>query len=171
MAADPTAIAYFAPIAAFLIVFLVVYAILAKTKLFEESKWFNIFLSLFIATIFVSAGGAIKYIGAIVPWFAVLLVSLAFLLAFTGFVGKPAMDMNKGIGIAFVIILGLVFIISGFIIFSSAIFPYLPGPGFGSGDNLETTIFLDWLYSPRVAGAILLIIISALVSWVLVKSK
>ncbi len=171
MPADPTAIAYFAPIAAFLVVFLVVFAILAKTKIFEDSKWFNIFFSFLVAIIFISAGGAVKYIGSIVPWFAVLLVSMAFILVFTGFIGKDAMSMNKGIGVAFIVIRGLVFLISGFIIFSSSIFPYLPGPGFGSGDNLETTIILDWLYSPRIAGAILLVVISAIVSYVLVKAK
>jgi len=171
MPTDLTAISYFAPIAAFLIVFLVVYAILARTKLLEENKWFNLFISLFIASIFVSAAGAISFIKTIVPWFAVLIVSLAFLLMITGFVGKSTEFMNKGIGVAAVIVLIIVFLVSGFVIFSSSIFPYLPGPGFGTGESLETTLALDYLYSPRITGAILLIIISAIVSWVLIKAK
>jgi len=171
MPTDLTAITYFAPIAVFLIVFAFVFAILMKTKLLGEHKIGTLVISFIIATLFISAAGAVKYIQTITPWFAVLLVSLVFLLVITGFVGKPSESMNKGIGIAFVVVLALVFLISGFVIFSSSIFPYLPGPWFGSGDNVETTIALDWLYSPRVAGAILLVIISTIVSVILVRSK
>jgi len=171
MPADVSAITYFAPIAAFLLVFAFVFAILLKTKILGEHKVGTLVVAFIVATLFVSAAGAVSYIKAIVPWFAVLVVSLVFLMVLTGFIGKPAQFMNKGIGIAFVIIFALVFLISGFIIFSSSILPYLPGPGFGSGDSVETTIALDYLYSPRVGGAILLVIISAIVAVVLVKAK
>ncbi len=171
MPADLSAITYFAPIAAFLIVFAFTFAILIKTKILGEHKIGTLLVALLIATLFVSAAGTIEYIQAIVPWFAALVVSLVFLLVITGLVGKPAEFMNKGIGIAFVIILSLVFLTSAFIIFSSSIFPYLPGPGFGTGGNIGATTTLDYLYSPRISGAILLIIISAIVSWVLVKAK
>ena len=80
MPTDLTAITYFAPIAAFLIVFVVSFAVLTKTKIFEGSPWINLFISLFISVIFISAGGAITYVKTIVPWFAVLLISLFFLL-------------------------------------------------------------------------------------------
>jgi hypothetical protein len=171
MAADLAGIAFFAPIAAFLIVFIVIFAILSKFKLIGENQWLNLFISFLIATIFVSTAGAVTYIQTIIPWFAVLLISLFLLLLMTGFIGKPVEFMNKGVGVAFVIILGLVFIVSGFFIFSDIIISYLPGPAFGSGENFEATILLDWLYSPRIAGAILLIAISAIVSWVLVRAK
>lgn len=171
MQADVSVFAFFAPIAAFLLVFVVVFAILHKIKLIGENKWLNLFFSFLIATLFISTAGAIRYIGTIIPWFAVLIVSLTFLLMITGFVGKPAEFLNKGIGIAFVIILALVFLFSGFIIFSSLIVGYLPGHQFGFNVNPETIVLLDWLYSPRIAGALLLIGISALVSWVLVRQE
>lgn len=171
MAADLSGISFFAPIAAFLIVFIVVYLILIKTKLLGEYEWVLLFISFLIAIIFVSVAGARQYIQTIIPWFAILIISLVFLLLVVGLVGKPAEFLTKGIGIAFVIFLALVFLISGFFIYSNVLVNYLPGPGFGTGDNLEATIFLDWVYSPRVGGAILLIIISAAVSWVLVKAK
>ena len=171
MAVDISAFAYLAPIAAFLIVFAFTYAMLLKTKILGEHKVGTLIVSFIIATLFVSAAGAIKFVQTIVPWFAVLIVSMVFLLLIVSFVGKEAEFMQKGIGIAFVVILSLVFLVSGFIIFSSSLFPYLPGPGFGTGDSLETTIALDYLYSPRVSGAILLIVISSVVSWVLVKAK
>ncbi|MBI2451650.1 hypothetical protein HYV50_01065 [Candidatus Pacearchaeota archaeon] len=171
MPADLSAISYFAPILAFLIVFLIVFSVLIKTKILGENKWFVLFISFIIATIFISTAGAVKYIGTIVPWFAVLLVSLAFLLVIIGFVGKPAESFTKGIGVAFIIILALVFIISAFFIFSYLFTPYIPGPGYGSGLDEKTLFALDTLYSSQILGAILLIVISAIVSWVLVKTK
>ena len=171
MPTDLTAITYFAPIAAFLIVFAVVFAILLKTKILGEHKLGLLIISFIIATLFISAAGAVTFIRTIIPWFAVLVITLVFLLMVTGLIGKPAEFMNKGIGVAFVIILGLVFLVSGFFIFSYLITPYLPGPGFGIGGDPKTLAFADWLYSPRVAGAILLVIISVAVSWVLVKTK
>jgi hypothetical protein len=168
---DISAITFIAPIAVFLIVFIIVFAVLTKTKIIGENNWVVLFFSFLIATIFISVAGAKQFITTIVPWFVVLIVSLIFLLALIGFIGKPAEFMTKGVGIAFVIILALVFLISGFMVYSNAIVSYLPGPGFGTGENVEAIVFLDWLYSPRVAGAALLVILSAVVSWVLVKAK
>ena len=170
MPAELTALAFFAPIAAFLIVFVVVFAVLFKTKVLGENKWANLFVAFLIATVFISTAGAVRYIGTVIPWFAVVIVSLAFILILTGFIGEPAKSMNKGISIAFVIILSLVFLISGFLVFSKLILSYLPGPNFGTGLTEGEFFFLDWLYSPRIAGAVILLVVSALVSWVLVKS-
>lgn len=170
-AADVSAITYFAPIAAFLIVFIFVYYVLKKTELVGDKELIMLLVAFLVAAIFVSVAGARTYITTVVPWFAVLIVSLIFLLAITGFIGEPTKFMNKGIGIVFVIILAIVFLLSGFFIFSNLIVGYLPGPMFGYNVNPDTLPFLDWLYSPRIAGALLLIITSAVVSWILVKAK
>jgi len=171
MAADLSAITFFAPIAVFLIVFIIMYLVLTKTKILGENAWAILFISFLIASIFVSVAGARQYIQTIVPWFAVLIISLVFLLIIIGFIGKPAEFMTKPVGVVFVILFALVFLISGFFIYSNVLVAYLPGAGFGTGESLEATMALDWLYSPRVGGAILLVVISAIVSWVLVKAK
>lgn len=168
---DLSAIAYFAPIAAFLVVFVISYAIFAKSKLLGENKWLNIFISFLISSLFISAGGAITYVRTITPWFAVLLISMVFILMLTGILGKPLEKVNKGIGIAFVVLAGVIFIVAAFVLFSHLLTSYLPGPNFGAGLDEGTFTFLDWLYSPRVGGALILVIISAVVSWVLVKAK
>lgn len=168
--ADVSAITYFAPIAAFLIVFVISFAIFAKIKLLGESKFVNIFISFLIAAIFVSAAGARQYVQTIIPWIAVLLIALVFILAITGFIGKEA-AFTKGIGIGFIVLFGLVFLVSAFVVFSNILVNYLPGPFFGRDLNPEAEFALSWFYSPRVAGAILLIIVSAAVSWILVKAK
>ena len=159
MVADITGISYFAPLLAFLIVFIVMFALLYKTKLLGENAWVQLFMSLIVATIFVSAAGVRDYVLTITPWFAVLVVSLFFVLLIIGFVGKPAEFMHKGIGVIAILVLIVVFLVSGFIIFSESIKPFLPGGSAGQE-----------IYSSRVFGALLLVVISAIVSWVLVRS-
>ena len=171
MPADVSAITYFAPIAAFLIVFIVIYAVLLKTKLLGDNKWIALFFALFVASIFISLAGARQYVQTIVPLFAILIVSLVFLLILIGIIGKPTESFHKGIGLAAVIIFTLVFLITGFILFSHLIVGYLPWSTFGYNTNPNALPAFEWLYSSRVAGAILLIIISAAVSWILVKTK
>ena len=157
MAIDVSWISYFAPILAFLIVFVILFALLNRTKLIGENTWLQLFISFLIASIFVSAAGVRDYVLTITPWFALLIVSLFFVLFIIGFVGKPSEFMQKGIGIAFVLVLIVIFLVSGFIVFSDVIGPYLPGNPGG-----------DLIYTSRVFGALLLLVICAVVSWVLV---
>lgn len=160
MAIDISGISYFAPVAAFLVVFLIVFAMLNKTKLIGENAWVQLFLSLLIATIFISGAGVRDYVLTITPWFAVFVVSLFFILFIIGFVGKPVEFLTKGIGVMFVIALIIVFLISGFVIFSEYLIPFLPGGRVGQD-----------IYGTRVFGALVLLLISAAVSWVLVRKE
>jgi hypothetical protein len=164
--ADLSGISYFLPILSFLVVFIIVFAVLNKTKLLGENKWWQLFVSFIIATIFVSAAGARDYVLNIIPWFGVLIVSFVLILAVVAFIGEPLKDMHKGLGIAFVIILILAFLVSAIFVFSDYIAPYLPWNYPAGGGS----VLADWLYSPRVFGAILLLIVSAVVSWILVKA-
>ncbi len=162
MATDISGLSYFAPILAFLIVAVVIFAVLNKTKLLGESAWGNAIVALIIATVFVSAAGVRDYVLTITPWFAALLVSLFFILFFIGFIGKPIEGMTKGMGILFVVLLLVVFLISGFVVFSDVIQPFLPG-GTKAGGFKE-------IYNSRVFGGVLLLAVGIGVLWILVKS-
>ncbi|MDP3881514.1 MAG: hypothetical protein Q8Q31_01410 [Nanoarchaeota archaeon] len=166
---DLSGISYFLPLLSFLLVFVVIFAILQKTKIFEN-KWLQLFISFLFSTIFVSFVGARDYVINVIPWFAVMVVCLFLILFLISFVGKPLEGWNKGIGIMFVVALILVFLISALFVFSSFIGPYLPG-GDRTNVNPDIVNFVGWAYSSRVAGGFFLLIISALVSWVLVKMK
>jgi len=170
MAADVSAFVYFAPILAFLIVFAIMLAILHKTKLIGENIYVQLFFSFVIATVFVTATSVRQLVLNVIPWFAVLIIALFLMMALIGFMGKTDTMIGKGFAWIFVILLIITFLVSGIKVFSSTVGPYIPGsPTAGTGDPTLTNFF-DWLYSPQVAGAILLIIVAALVSWVLVKS-
>jgi len=159
MAVDLSGITLIAPVLAYLLVFLVSAAILVKTEVLGENRWVQIFVSLLIASIFVSFAGTKDYVLTIVPWFAVLVLSLFFVMMLIGFMGDKADFMKKGIGIVVVVLLGLIFLISGFVVFSDVLFEYL-----AIGSELE-------LLSPRVYGAVLLAVVSAVAAWILVKIK
>ena len=170
MVADVSAFVYFAPILAFLVVFAIMLAILHKTKLLGENMYIQLFFSFVIATVFVTATSIRQLVLNVLPWFAVLIIALFLMMALIGFMGKTDAMVGKGFAWVFVVLLILIFLVSGVKVFSSSIGPYIPGsPTAGTGDPTLTNFF-DWLYSPRVAGAFLLLIVAALVSWVLVKS-
>ncbi|MEK6889111.1 MAG: hypothetical protein AABW80_03315 [Nanoarchaeota archaeon] len=167
---DLSAVGYILPIVSFLLVAIVSFVVISSSKIVEE-KWLQIFLSLFIAVLFVSFGSAREYVEDVVPWFVILLISAFLVFLLTGFIGKDVDFMKKGIGVIFVVLLFIVFIVSGIVVFSGSITPYLPGNLGYEGGNPEVLNFFDWLYSPRVGGAVLLIIVSALLAWVLARKE
>ncbi len=170
MAVDVSPIAYFAPIFAYLLVATVISAVLVKTKLISESPWINVFVALFVATLFVSAGGVRTFVEVLTPWFALLFISLFMLLLIMGFVGKPVENFYKGLGAVFIGIFALIFLISGFFVYSNVLIKYIPGPTYGLGADPNFLYFTDWFYA-RALGGVLLLIVSALVGWVLVSSS
>ena len=166
---DISSVIYVLPIVAFLLVAFVIYAVLQKIKLFEN-PWPSALIALFIATFFVTVVGSIDYVRYIGAWMAILIVSAVFLLGIIGLFGKGMEGMNKGIGIAVIIVAILIFIISGIVVYSSYFAPYLPG-GQGVGSYSIGGLFTSWLYSPRVVGAVILLVVSAIVAWFLTKTS
>ncbi len=154
---DVSGIEAFLPIISFFLVFMIVYALLVKTKIFEH--WFlQTFIPFLIATVFVAAVGPRDYILSIVTWFAILVVLLFFVLLFTGFLGEGSKSMHRGIVWVFIILLAIAFIISAIFVFQ----PYYR--------NNNMLIFLkDWVYDSKVAGALILLGVSAIASWILIK--
>ncbi len=166
---ESAALGIVAQVAAFIVVMIFIFALLAKTKILGENKAVQVITAILIGIVFASFAGARKYVVSILPWFVILIVILVLLLVIMGFVGK--MDfMNRGIGIAFLILLIIGFVITAIVVFSNVLGPYFPwnsGVG-GDPDVLQVT---SWLYSARVFGAIIILAIGALVAFWLVKMK
>ncbi|MBX4196477.1 hypothetical protein KW805_02735 [Candidatus Pacearchaeota archaeon] len=159
---DLSGIEIFLPLLGFLFVFIVVFVVLNKTKV-VENKFIELLTAFILATVFVSAIGPRTYVLSIIPWFAVLIVSLFLMLALVGFVGGDfTKNWSPQVGRGFAIALIVIFIVSGIVVFSSYFQAYLPG---------GPSSFSGWAYSPRVTGAFLLLVAGAIVSWVLVRSK
>jgi hypothetical protein len=155
-AVDVSLIQNYLPILSFLLVFVVVFALLAKSKILGESKFVNLFVSFLVATIFVSLTSAREYVISITPWFAVFVLISLFVLVLAAVAGKVPEVFTKGVGIAVTIGLLILFLVSAYYTFSST--PFV--------EQLA-----DWVSSPRVYGILLLVATSAIVSWVLIKAK
>jgi hypothetical protein len=168
MVADVSAITYFAPVLAFLLVFVVVFAVLYNTKILGELLFVQLLVSFVIASVFVSAASAREYVVNVSSWFAVVVVSLFFLLFLLNFAGKIAGE--KWVTYLAVIVLLMIFLVSALNVFGSGLGPYLPGSYTKVDGNPAALGFFDWLYSAPVVGALLLILSGAIVSWVLVKA-
>jgi len=153
---DLSLIQNYLPILSFLLVFTIVFAVLAKYKLLGESKFVNLFVSFLVSTIFVSLTSAREYVISITPWFVVFIVVSLFILALVGFTGKIPEGFTKGLGIILVIALLVVFLVSAYFTFSSS--PAMIDLG-------------EWISKPRIYGALVLLVVSAIVSWVLIKVK
>ena len=163
--ADLSFFTYILPILTFLVVFMISFAMISKLKLFDKPFW-SLFLAFLISTIFIAAAGPTAYVQSIVPWFAILLVSMFLILVLFGLASFKGWD--KGLPIVFGILLLLLFVISGIFVFSSYFGPYLPWNS-PIDANPDVRTVTDWIFSPRIVGALLLIAISALVSYFLVK--
>jgi len=166
--ADVSGIVYLGPILAFLIVALVTFAVLRKAKILGGFVYVDAFAALIVGLIFVSVQGVYELVLGVIPWFAVLLIGLFLILVLMGFIGKVDM-IGVGVGWAFIVLMVAVFLIVGFNIFAGNIVPYLPGPFFGIGGDPQMLWALDWLYSPAIAGGILLLVFGGAVSWMLIK--
>ncbi len=167
MAADISAFVFFLPIFAFLIVFSIVFAVLNKFKIIGENLFFQLFFSFVVATIFITASSARQVVLNVIPWFAVLIVAILLLLMLVSFIGKADV-IGKGMAWVFVVLLIIIFFVAGIKVFASTLSPYLPGSTSKGGDSTLLRFF-SWLYSPRVAGAFLLILSAAFVSWILAR--
>lgn len=154
--ADLSLIQNYLPILSFLLVFTIVFALLAKYKILGESKFVNLFVAFLVSTIFVSLTNAREYVISITPWFAVFIIVSLFILALVGFSGKVPEGFTKGLGVVLVVALLAVFLISAYNTFSSTPF----------AESIS-----EWISKPRIYGALILLVVSAIVSWVLIKIK
>lgn len=167
-----TNLAYFMPLVAFLLVFIIVYAFLAKTKLLGKSAFVHLLVSFIAAIIFVVSPTATEFTTLALSWLAVFIVSLVFILLILAFAGGKLEDIVKSPALAkvVIIVLILIFLAAGIKVFGPAIKPYLPGqPEAGGAETLLEAKHL--IFHPAVLGALLLLAIAAVVSYVLTKAK
>ena len=158
MVADLSGLSYFMPIFGFLFVFVIVYALLLKTKILGDNMWINLIISFIIAIIFSVVSSTQEYVQTITPWFAVLVIALFFILVIIGLSPhKLGEIMKPGFVWVFIILLILVFLVSAIKVFPSS---------FGNAWNSLVGFITN---EARIAGAIILLIIAAIAAWVITK--
>lgn len=169
MALDVSALTYLMPVFGFILVFVIVFAILKKTEILGDNAFIDSLVSFIMAIIFVSVSPVRQYIEAVIPWIGVLVVSLFFVLIIIGFSQKKMEDMLKpSLAWVFIILLILIFLIAALNVFAPVFEPYLPGTSGTGGDTFLLQV-KDFLFSERFLGALLLLVVAAIVSWWITK--
>lgn len=165
MVMDISYVFYFMPVFSFLFVFIVTYAVLAKSKVLGDER-INLLVSLIMAIIFLNFSSLELYVRTITPWFVVLLVCLLFVLMLIGFIGNDLMKkmVTKGFGWALVIILLIIFLIAAIRVFNPMFHPDLIVT---SGNGPGMIYQLRQVFDTRIGGSVLLLVIAGVVAWFL----
>lgn len=159
MVLDFSGLASIIPVFGFLLVFVVVYALLSKTKVLGENKFIHIFTSFCIAIIFLVSANAVEYVNVITPWFVAFIVSLLFILILVGLMrGKVEDFINPTIAWIIVLILVVIFVGSAIYVFADAINQYLAGPK-------------EFILRPQIFGVIILLSVTLFASWLITRKS
>jgi hypothetical protein len=144
------------PVISFLFIFILVYALLVKTKVLGENIWVSLFLSLIIAAFFIVNVNLVEFTQMNVSWFVVFIVCLFMIILMLSFIGKDATDFfvkNTKIAGVLVALVIIMFVVSASYTFNWAI----------NFDLIQSWFDKDWF------GMLVLIIVAAVVSFVLTK--
>jgi hypothetical protein len=167
---DVSTVAYIMPLLAFLLVFVVSYALLSKTKILGGNNFLHLFMSFVLAIVFIVSPNAQKFAMISTPWIAVLIVAIFFIMLMLVFVRGKIDDIVQSPTVAIILvgILLLIFIISAINVFGPVISPYLPGSS-EAGMTVQETATKHFFTSPAVIGAVILLIVAAIASWIIAK--
>jgi len=155
MAASLTGLNFFIPIAAFLLVFLIVYAILAKTKILGENFFIHILISFVLAIFFIMQVSLVDFVQFSSAWFVVFLVCIFLILVLIGLTHGNIEVIAGNKWVAWILIAGLIvfFIISSAHVFNWAV----------AWDKVWSWFYTEWF------SMILLFVIAGIVAWVLAR--
>jgi hypothetical protein len=145
---------YFLPIISFLFVFILVYALLAKTKILGENNFVHLMISFILAVFFIVNVSLVDFVNFSSAWIIVFLVVVFFMMVLIAFThGKVDVIMKPWVAWLLVIVLIVVFVISSAYTFNWAV-------------NWER--IWDWFYTDWF-GFVLLLVVAGAASWVLTK--
>ena len=165
MALDISGLNFFMPVFSFLLVFVIVYALLAKFKIIGESKWILVFVSFIVAIIFMSFSSLKLYVETIIPWFVVLLV-IVFLVLIMGFFTSKDWVPKSWFAWIIIIILIIIFLVSAIRVFNPVFHPDL---GITSGQGTSMLEQVGEYLDGGFLGSVLLLIIAGIVAWVITR--
>jgi len=151
--ASVSAIGYFMPIFAFLLVFIIVYALLHKTKIIGDNGPVMLFVSFIISSFFIVEASLVEFVQFSSAWFGVFVFVVFFALAILAFMpGKePLSFLTKKDWFSWVL-LGL--ILAFFVISAAYVFNWV----------INWEMVGDWFYTDWF-GMVLLLIIAGVVAW------
>ncbi len=153
VSASLSAIGYFVPIFAFLLVFIVIYALLKKTGILGGSELVMLFISFILSSFFVVQASLVEFVQFSSAWFGVIVMGVFFLLLVLAFLpgDNPLGFLTKHdwFSWAMIIVILVLFVISAAYVFNYAV----------NWGEVQDWFRSDWF------GMILLLVIAGVVSW------
>lgn len=175
-ALDIGLVGYFGVIFPILLVFVVSYAILSKSKFFGENNGLYALISFALSMMLLFSPDVVKIISVMAPWFVLLFIFfiLAMItLQFMGVEGSAITEYMTGSWNAIhwivLAIVGIILIGSLGVVFGDSLLPYTDGDQTGSGidsdfdtnkGNFNTNVAAT-IFHPKVIGLIFLFLIGA----------
>src|SRR3989338_28553 len=162
---DATLISFLMPLFVFLFIFVVIYALLTKTKLFGEKQVaLNFLAAICIAAVAVFAGNLITLIGTVTPWIVFIIIILVFIFGMYKLFGvedKEIWDSIGGKTLVYIIIL-IIVLVGLSIVFEPQISPYAPGENATgiAGKDVKSEV-ITTITHPRVLGALFILLVAA----------
>jgi hypothetical protein len=156
---DLSSVNYVLPLASFIFIFVLMFALLVKTKVLGENAFSNAIISFIIAVIFISISGVRELLELMLPWFSVIIVVIVIAVLLVTFVMKKPEDILKP---------GLAWAVMGII---AVVFIYLWFTKFNISHTYDWRLFKNWIEHKDVYGSIILGIVALIVGVMLVKTK
>lgn len=163
MAASISAIGFFLPIFSFLLVFVVVYAMLFKTKALGDNKGMMIMISFVLASFFIMQVNLVEFVQFSSAWFSVGMVSLFFLLLVISFLPGDANKIFEGKD-------GKPSKWFGFIVLGAMVIFFIISAGYVF-DSAVNWRFISEIFNRDWVGMILLLMISGVVASVISRES
>ncbi len=153
VSASVSAIGYFVPIFAFLLVFIVVYALLKKTGILGGSEAVMLFLSFILSSFFVVEASLVDFVRFSSAWFGVIVIGVFFLMLILAFLpgDNPLGFLTNKNWFSWVVLVGILVL---FIVSSAYVFNWA----------LNWGMVRDWFKSDWF-GMVLLLVVAFVVSW------
>lgn len=155
---DTGVLGYVVPIFSFLLVYAVLYAVLAKTKILGENNLVNSVIPLAVSILLLLMPGAVSFINFITPWFVVLVIvgfAVALLFLFLGadegtlrsWAHNPTVYWTALIFMMIILVAGLIHVFGNF--FGA------PEAGGSVGSEVQWSIF-----HPKIIATVFILIIA-----------
>lgn len=156
------------PLLAFFFVFVVSYALFAKTKILGNSELINLFTSFLVAVIFLLSPAATKFTAASIPWIAVLMSVLVFILMLLTFVRGKVDDVvgSPAVALILIAVILIIFISAAVNVFGPLLTVIQSG-----GEITETSGALANFFTPSVLSASIILVVAAITTYILTRSK
>lgn len=144
------------PLLVFLLVVIVVYAVLAKTKILGDKIFVQLAVAFLLGMILITFSMARGYLAGTAQWFAIFMVAIFFILALIAFSGKEIDFLKSWIGVFFVVLFIIVILALGYYVF-------LKG-------NSDFSHFIRVFANPQVYEALIFVIVGGIVAFILARS-